>query len=419
MPTLKTISIPPASPEIRLEQRHDEISVLDLIVILTARRWMILKVTAGCTIIALVVAFLLPIRFTAHITVMPPQHNSSMTSALASQFGNLGSLASLAEGTLGLKTPNEMYVTMLHSEVVEDAMIDRYGLMKEYDCKYLSQARKVFEKRFDVKANEKDDLIHISVEDRDPRRAAEMANGYVEEFRKLSQGLAITEASQRRLFFEQQLEQAKDKLADAEEALKETEQKTGMLQVDSQARALIESAAMLRAQIEAKEVQIQMMRTYAGDQNATLVEAEQGLSELRAQLAKLVGNKDDETEGLIEPKGVVPQAGLEYVRKYRDVKYYETMFEILARQYELAKLDEAKEGALIQVVDPAHVPDRKSFPPHALIVGAGIFLGLLFSVSLALIQTSFARVRDDPDASAKLDFVRRSFRMKRPEGVEP
>jgi tyrosine-protein kinase Etk/Wzc len=420
MPTLKTIAVPPESPEIRLEQGHDEISVLDLIVILTAHRWMILKVAAGCTVVALAIAFLLPVRFTANITVLPPQHNSSMTSALTSQLANLGNLASLAEGSFGLKTPNEMYVTMLRSETVEDAMINRYGLMKEYGCKYLSQARKVFEKRFDVKANEKDDLIHISVEDRDPRRAAEMANGYVEQFRSLSQGLAITEASQRRLFFEQQLEQTKDKLADAEEALKETEQKTGMLQVDSQARALIESAAMLRAQIEAKEVQIQMMRTYAGDQNATLVEAEQGLSELRAQLAKLVGNKDDETEGLIEPKGVVPEAGLEYVRKYRDVKYYETMFEILARQYELAKLDEAKEGALIQVVDPAHVPDRKSFPPRALIAAAGLFLGLLLGVSFALLQTLLARMRNDPESNAKLNFVRHSFAIKRrPEAVKP
>ncbi len=418
MPTLKTVSMPPESRpadsrEIPFEEHAEEISVLDLLVLLTARRRMMLKVTVSCAILALVLAFLLPVRFTSKITVMPPQHNSSMSSALTSQLGNLGSLASLAEGTLGLKTPNDMYVSMLHSQVVEDAMIERYGLMREYHCKYLSQARKVFEKRFDVKANEKDDLIHISVEDKDPRRAAEMANGYVEEFRKLSQGLAITEASQRRMFFEQQLVQAKDRLADAEEALKETEEKTGMLQVDSQARALIESAAMLRAQIAAKEVQIQMMRTYAGDQNANLIEAEQGLSELRAQLAKLGGNEDDETAGLIQPKGMVPQAGLEYVRKYRDVKYYETLFEILARQYELAKLDEAKEGALIQIVDPAIVPDRKSFPPRALIVAAGVSLGLLLSVFLAFMQTSLARVRNDPDANAKLDFVRRSWTIKR------
>jgi tyrosine-protein kinase Etk/Wzc len=412
MSTLKSVSIPSDSPEIRLDEPHEEISVLDLIVILTARRWMILKVTAGCTILALIVAFLLPKRFTAKVTIMPPQQNSSLASALTSQLEGLGGLASLAGGALGIKSPNEMYVAMLKSEIVEDAMIKRYGLMQEYRCAYLSQTRKVFERRFDVEANGKDGLIHISVEDKDPKRAAEMANGYVDQFRKLSENLAITEAAQRRLFFEQQLVQAKDNLANAEEALKETEQKTGMLQLDSQARALIESAAMLRAQIEAKEVQIRMMRTYAGDQNANLQEAEQGLEGLRAQLAKLGGSEDDDTAGLIQPKNAVTQGGLEYIRKYRDVKYYETIFEILARQFELAKLDEAREGALIQTVDPAAVPDHKSFPPRALIAAAGVFVGLLLGVSLALMQTSLARMREDPESNAKLNFVRRSFTMK-------
>jgi uncharacterized protein involved in exopolysaccharide biosynthesis len=211
------------------------------------------------------------------------------------------------------------------------------------------------------------------------------------------------------MFFEQQLVEAKDKLADAEEALKMTEQKTGMLQLDSQARALIESAAMLRAQIEAKEVQIQMMRTYAGDQNANLVEAEQGLAGLRAQLAKLGGSEDDDTAGLLQPKNAVTQSGLEYVRKYRDVKYYETIFEILARQFELAKLDEAKEGALIQVVDPAVIPDRKSFPPRALIVVAGVLVGFLLAIFIVLVQTSIAHARNDPQTDAKLDFLWRSY----------
>jgi capsule polysaccharide export protein KpsE/RkpR len=222
------------------------------------------------------------------------------------------------------------------------------------------------------------------------------------------------------VFFESQLEQSKDKLADAEEALKQTEQSTGMLQLDSQARALIESAAILRGQIEAKEVQIQMMRTFAGDQNANLLEAEQGLAGLRAQLAKLGGAEDDDTAGLIQPKGTISQAGLEYVRKLRDVKYYETIFEILARQYELAKLDEAKEGAVIQTVDPAVVPDHRSFPPRLWIVVGGVFLGLLAGCFLALMLAGFERMQQDPDANAKLEFLRRSFSMKRPrDAVRP
>jgi tyrosine-protein kinase Etk/Wzc len=418
MSTLKSVSIPTDPAAARRSESEEQASVLDVLVILTARRRLILKAMAVCTGASLVLAFALPQRYTAKTTIMPPQQqNSSIATALTSQLSNLNGLASLAGGSLGLKTPNDMYVAMLHSQAVEDAMIDRYGLMKEYHCKYIAQARKVFERRFDVEGNGKDSLIHISVEDKDPERAAQMANDYVDQFRKLSQGLAITEAAQRRAFFETQLEQSKDKLADAEEALKQTEQSTGMLQLDSQARALIESAAILRGQIEAKEVQIQMMRTYAGDQNANLIEAEQGLEGMRAQLAKLGGAEDDDTAGLIQPKGVISQAGLEYVRRLRDVKYYETIFEILARQFELAKLDEAKEGAIIQTVDPAVVPDHRSFPPRLWIVIAGVFLGLLVGSFLALTMAGIERMQQDPEADAKLEFLRRSFSLKRPRGA--
>jgi uncharacterized protein involved in exopolysaccharide biosynthesis len=257
-----------------------------------------------------------------------------------------------------------------------------------------------------VDGSAKDGMIHISVEDHDPRRAADLANGYVDQFRIQSQHLAITEASQRRLFFEQQLEQAKDNLANAEEAMKETEQKTGVIQLDSQANALIESATSLRAQVAAKEVQIQGMRTYATGENAQLVQAQRELESLRAQLAKLGGSEDSATS-LIVPKGKVPEAGLEYVRKQRDVKYNETIFDILARQFEVAKLDEAKEGALIQVVDPAVPPDRRSSPKRGLIVIVASAVGFFIGIFVALFQAGFQRLKDDPEVTPKLSILRR------------
>jgi uncharacterized protein involved in exopolysaccharide biosynthesis len=301
---------------------------------------------------------------------------------------------------------------MLKSRTVEDAMIQHFGLMQEYRKKYLSDARETFEKRITVDGTSKDGLIHISVEARDPGRAAELANGYVDQFRIQSQHLAITEASQRRLFFEHELEQAKDNLANAEEALKSTEQTTGLIQVDSQARALIGSATSLSAAIAAKEVEIEGMQTYATGENAQLVQAQRELVGLRAQLAKLGGSEDSPTGGLIVPKGRVPEAGLEYVRKLRDVKYNETLFEILARQFEIAKLDEAKEGALIQVVDPAIAPDRRSFPKRNLIViGAAVF-GLFFGIFTALCQAGFRRIQDDSDAVIKLRILRNALSMR-------
>lgn len=390
-------------------QPEEEISLLDLLIVLAKRKWFILKITFAFALIALVVSLLLTKKYTAVTVVLPPQQGSSMSSALMSQIGSLGSLGALAGSSMGLKNPNDMYVAMFKSRTVEDAMINRFGLMAEYKQKYMSTARKAFENYATVESGTKDNLIKISVEDKDPKRAAEMANAYVEEYRRLSQTLAISEASQRRLFFEQQLLQAKDNLANAEEALKITQQTTGMIQLDSQARALIESVASLRAQVAAKEVQLQGMRTYATSENSDVVQTQQELDGMKAQLAKLGGIDDSTSAGLIIPKGKVPQVGIEYVRKLRDVKYNETIFEILARQFELAKLDEAKEGALIQVVDPAIVPDYKSSPKRGLITILAAFAGLIIGVFIALFKEAMARLQQDPEQRERLGILRSAF----------
>ncbi len=391
--------------------RDDEsLSLLNMLVVIADHRRPVLWIVTVITLLSIVVSLLLPKRYTATVTLLPPEQNSTLGAMLASQLGSmggssglgsLGGMAALAGSSLGLKNQNDRYVGMLRSRIVEDSVIEQFGLQKEYQRKYLSDARRTFEKRVDVDGNAKDGLIHIGVEDSDPRRAEEIANGYVAQFRKLSESLAITEASQRRLFFEQQLEQAKDKLANAEEALKQTEQTTGLIQLDSQARALIETVASLRAQIAAHEMMIQGMETYATNQNAELVEAQQELDSLRAQLAKLGGNQAS-ADGLILPKGLVPQEGLEYVRKLRDVKYYETIFEILARQYELAKLDEAREGSIIQVVDPAVIPDKRSFPKRSYIVLGAFFSGVIIAILAAFAMASMERLERDPESAAKL-----------------
>ena len=386
----------------------DEISLLDLLIVLAERKRLIFWVTAGFTVVAVIVSLLLPRSYTATVILLPPQQNSSLNSQLAAQLGNLGGIVQMAGGGSLLKNSNDMYVAMLKSRTVEDAMVNRFGLMQEYRKKYLSDARKAFEDHANVDGSGKDGLIHISVEDHDPKRAADLANGYVDQFRELSKNLAFTEAQQRRLFFEDQLKQANQNLGDAEVAMREIEQKTGVIQIDVQARALIESAAALRAQIAAKEVQIQGMQTYATGENAQLVEAEQELTGLRAQLAKLGGNGDN-TDSIIVPKGQMPEAVMEFARKLRDLKYCETIFDILARQFELAKLDEAKEGAIIQVVDAATPPDKKSFPRRGLIVIVAAAAGFLCAILLALLLAGLERIKRDPATAERLALLRKSL----------
>lgn len=391
----------------------DEISLLDLLIVLATRKRLILLFTAGFAIVSLIVSLIWPKSFTATAILMPPRQSSGMSSLLTAELGSLGGMAALAGSSLGIKNPNDMYVGFLRSQTVEDGMVKKYGLMREYHAHYVSEARKSFEHHTTVDGSGKDGLIHISVDDRSPEKAAEMANGYVDAFRHLSEGLAITEASQRRLFFQQQLEQAKDNLANAEEALKKTEQTTGLIQLDSQARALIETAAALRAQITAKEVQIQAMQTYATGENSQVVELQQELDSLRAQLAKL-GGSEENPNAFFPSKGRVPEVGLEYVRKLRDVKYYETIFELLARELEIAKIDEAREGSFVQVVDPATVPDHKSSPRRALIVIVSTFAGLFIGILAALVQAGMSHLREDPEASAKLALLRANLSRRPP-----
>lgn len=369
------------------QKTHEEegFSVIELLTTLAGRKGLILAWTLGSGLVLGVISLLVTPLYTANVTLLPPQQNGSSGAAALAQ---LGGLSVLGQSGLGLKNPVDMYVSLMRGDNVEDAMIQRFDLAKEYDTKHRFETRKMLGGSVNIEANPKDGLIRLSVTDANPARAAELANGYIEEFRKLSSTLAISEASQRRLFFEQQLEQEKDKLSKAEEGLKQTQQATGLVAMDAQARTMIQSTATLRAQIAAKEVQISGMRTYAASGNTDLVLAEKELQSLRGELARQGGDRGG---GDLSATSKLPQAGLEYVRKSREVKYNETLFEILARQYEAARLDEAKEGAPIQVVDPATAPDHKSGPKRLYYGIFGLLGGFSVSVLFVLFQAAIIR----------------------------
>jgi uncharacterized protein involved in exopolysaccharide biosynthesis len=393
-------------------QAETEVSLLDILVLLLERKRFIVRFVLGAAVLATVVALVLPVQYEAKIVLLPPAQNSSMSSALLGQLGNLASLASLAGGSLGIKNPADMYVSFLSSRTVEDAMIQRFGLMKEYHEKRMSDTRKAFERRTTAVAGTKDGLIRISVEDRDPKRAAELANGYVEEFRRLSATLAITEAARRRLFFEQQVQQAKDKLTEAEEAMTKTEQSTGVLQIDSQARTLIESAAILRAEVVAKQVQIEGMRSFATDNNPTVVLAKQELAALQSQLEHVAGSHNDTGSDINLSKGRVTQSGMEYIRRFRDLRYQETVFELLAKEFEIAKLDEAREGSIIQVVDAAVPPDKKSSPHRLLIVLASTVLAFFVAVFWVWMRKRLDAAFELPENRQRLRAIRGLWKAK-------
>ena len=412
-PTEQPVSAIPRESRWAETGRHwpDNFTLLDLLTVLAAHKHLIFILTAGCAVVSVIVSFLLPPRYTATITLLPPHQNTSLASVLT-QVSSMGEMALLAGGGLNLKNQNDTYVGMLRSRTVEDAVVRAFGLMNEYHDRYLSNARKDFEHNSTVDGNKTDGLIHISVEDRSPARAVQLANGYVDQFRTLSAHLAVTEAERRQLYFAQQLEQAKVNLANAEEAFEATEQKTGMIQLTSQSSALIETAISLREQITAKQVQLQGMQTYASSQNAQYIQIQKELGALREELAKLGGSEDPSDSGLLIPKGKIPEVGLEYMRKQRDVQYYEAIFEILARQEEIARLDEAKEGSIVQVVDPAMVPDKRSSPQRGLIVIAATVFGFCMSVLLALWMAAMQHLNQGPETASKMARLRRSLSFR-------
>lgn len=388
----------------------ESLHLLDVLITLSRRRKFILFFTLGAALLTVIFVLVVPSKYTATTVVLPPSQNTSMSSAILGQLGGSSALASVAGASLGVKNPNDMYVSLFHSRTLEDSMVQRFGLMARYKSKKESDARTAFEAHTTVALGTKDGLIRITATDRDPKEAADIANGYVDEFKKLSATLAISEASRRRIFFEQQLLEAKGNLTTAEEALKHTEQSTGVLQIDSQARSLIESAAGLRAQVVAKEVQLQGMRSYATEDNPDVVTAEQELAALKTQLAKLAGTDQSSATDFIVPKGKVPEAGMEYLRRLRDVKYYETVSELIAKQFEIAKLDEARQGSIIQIVDMAVTPDRRSFPKRTIIVIVATMFAFVVACAWAVFADGIRRMTQDPAERQRIDTLRATFR---------
>lgn len=357
-----------------------EISVVDLARALGRQKSLIARVVLISTAAAAAIAFLLPKTYTAEAVILTPQQTQPSLSTMA-QLTGLGSAAGLSSlGLLSgfsLRNPSDLYVGILESRTIADALIDKFNLKQAYDVDDYYSARKRLKRRTSIKAS-KDTLIHVQVEDRDPRRAAGLANGYVNELSGQNARVALTEASQRRLFYETQLSKEKDALADAEVAMRNTQQSTGLVAPSGQAEGLIRALSQLHAEILSRQAQLEAMKAYAADTNPRLQIVKREVGALQAELDKL--ERGNHIAGTPEvPAGELPEAGLEYLRKYRDVKYHETLFEILAKQYEAARLDEAKSAPLVQNVDRAVVPERKSWPPRALIIIATALLAALAS----------------------------------------
>lgn len=375
-----------------------EHALIDVLTRLALRKWLIARVTGISMLIGLILCFALPVQYTTVTTIMPPKQTQSTTSFLNAQLGSFAEAAGGAGGLL--KDPNAIYIGLLKSRPVADAIIAEFDLRNVYRAKDMTAARKELKENTEI-ASEKSTLISISVTDRNKSRAAAMANAYAEQLRILSKTISFTEASRRRLFFQEQVKSQKEELVAAEVAFQQVQLTKGLVQLDSQASVIIGSLARIRGGIAAKEVELQALRSYSTEHNSDVQLAERELSTMQGEAAQLERNgkpTGDSEMGLKD----VPKAGLEYIRAERELQYQQSFFDTLLRQYEAARLDEAKEAATIQVVEPAIEPDRKSTPKRSAILIASILLGLLLGLMWARILDWMEAEKSDPQNAEAL-----------------
>lgn len=350
------------------------------------------KLIFGTPIVAAVLVFgiclVLPPTYRASTLLLPPQQAQSTAAALLSQ---LGGAAGLVAGAAGVKSPADIYIGMLKSRTVADRMIKRFDLLKVYDTDSMEKARKELELNTSINVG-KDNLITVTVDDGDKNRSAQLANAYVDELSKLTRVFAVTEASQRRLFFERQLEQAKDKLAAAEVQLKQGLETKGVISVDADSRAMVEMVARLRAQATAKEVQLNAMRAFVTENNPEYRQTQQELQSLRAELNRAEGGR----EGGVSAKSL---GGLENIKTLREVKYQQMLYELLAKQYEAARLDEARDASVIQTLDPAIAPEKQFAPKPLRMAVVAALLAFFGALMVVYGRDALARVRREHEGA--------------------
>jgi uncharacterized protein involved in exopolysaccharide biosynthesis len=359
--------------------RQADITLADFAAALL-QRW---RLSIGAPILAGALAlggsYLISPTFTARTSFLPPQQQQG---AAAGALASLGALAGIGGG--GIKSSGDQYLAFLQSRTIADRIVDRFDLKDLYDAKLRDDALLELAQNTRGSLGKKDGLITLEVDDHDPKRAAAMASAYVEELRKLTAGLALTEAQQRRVFFEGQLKAARERLDAAQTALQASGVSTGAIRAEPKATA--DSFAKLKAEATTADIRLQALRRSLSDQTAEVQQQLAIVSGLRAEM---------ERQGRAESPGA--QSG--YLGAYRDFKYYEALFDLLARQYELAKVDESRDGGQLQLIDSAQVPERKSKPKRSLLIlaGAGIaFLGVCVHVALGLSRAKH-RVRRPSD----------------------
>jgi len=360
------------------EQYENEIRLLDYWAVLVRHRKLITLITVGAFLVSIVVSLLLPKTYLSRASIMPPQQDSTVASGLLSSlpFG-------LGGGLLGLQTPTDLWVGILNSQSVKDSIIERFNLRELYGTETIEDTREVLDKAVNIEKS-KEEIISISVEDWEPERAASMANAFIEELDRVNRDAVMSAGKRMRTFVEKRLNEAKYGLAESENQLRIFQEKNKAVKLDEQSERTIEVIGTLKGELMAKEVAMKTLLSYATVTNPRVEILKAEIGELKGQLKELT---EGSGEGdIFIPTGDIPQLAVEYVRLVRDAKIQETLFELLTQQYELARIQEAKDSPTVHVLDVGKPPEKKYRPQRTLIVVVSTFMAGLCAVLASFIM---------------------------------
>lgn len=372
----------------------DDIDLLDLLQVVADNLRLLIVGPLVVGLLALGISFAVKPTFTATTKFLPPLPGQGSAQMMLQSLGALGGLAGAAAG---VKNPNDQFIGFLESESVTSTLIDRFDLVNRYELKFKVDARKTLKSVSQISSG-KDGLITIEFDDKDPIFAAQVANAYVEELGKLLKRLAITEAQFRRVFFEKQLIETREKLTTAEKAIRASGVNSSVLRQSPD--IAIRVLAELHAKIAAQEIKVSSLRGFLNESSPEIKQAQVEMAALRAQLAK--------AESAAGPSTTNPDDA-NYISLYRNVKYFESLFEFFARQFEAAKTDEAREGAIVQIVDAAVAPEKKSKPKRGIIAVLSTLASGLLLLIFIFVRQSYRGASNDPESARKIGYLRLSL----------
>lgn len=382
-----------SSPPIATTAKGSSDSLLDYLFIILKHKKMIFGISFLVAVITALLSLTMPNIYTAKTMILPGDDDKGIMGAM---LGQLGGLAGVAGGTLGGTTKADLYVTILKSEAIKDQLIDKFKLMKLFEVNYRSYAYKKLDTISKITAGKKDGVITISVDSKDPKLAADLANAYVDELGKLTAGLSMSGAGNNRAFLEKRLVEAKSDLAKAEDDLKLFQTQNKAISLPDQIKGTFDGVAQLRAQLALQEVQLGTLQRQFTNSSQEVKTARATIANLHTQIAVLEGKGSGSSS--IPKVGNMPQLGQEYLRLMREFKIQEAVLEMLTKQYEMVKINEVKDVSPFQVIQKAKAPDRKSKPARSMIVLRMSFFSGIALTALAFLKEYNRKLKPDDAA---------------------